>query len=145
MRVGILGSGLMGGKLGTLFARRGPRGEPGRAAAAGQVGDEDHVDLAGLGQRKDLFAFGALLLCPTQQGHHPASGDLAHLSPLGWEHINLTGDYHWDTSPKKISSANSYQGIIEPCWNAAYVPAWAIHLLFRLLMTTSPSVKLSVG
>jgi TnpA family transposase len=33
------------------------------------------------------------------QGHHPASGDLAHLSPLGWEHINLTGDYHWDTSP----------------------------------------------
>jgi Tn3 transposase DDE domain len=23
------------------------------------------------------------------QGHHPASGDLAHLSPLGWEHINL--------------------------------------------------------
>ncbi len=34
-----------------------------------------------------------------KQGHHPAPGDLAHLSPLGWEHINLTGDYHWDTSP----------------------------------------------
>jgi hypothetical protein len=33
------------------------------------------------------------------QGHHPAFGDLARLSPLGWEHINLTGDYHWDTSP----------------------------------------------
>jgi nitrogen regulatory protein PII len=33
------------------------------------------------------------------QGHHPASGDLAHLSPLGWEHINLTGDYRWDSSP----------------------------------------------
>ena len=33
------------------------------------------------------------------QGHHPASVDLAHLSPLGWEHINLTGDYRWDTSP----------------------------------------------
>ena len=33
------------------------------------------------------------------QGHHPAPNDLAHLSPLGWEHINLTGDYHWDTSP----------------------------------------------
>jgi len=27
------------------------------------------------------------------------SGDLAHVSPLGWEHINLTGDYRWDTSP----------------------------------------------
>ena len=21
---------------------------------------------------------------------------LPYLSPLGWEHINLTGDYHWD-------------------------------------------------
>jgi Tn3 transposase DDE domain len=20
---------------------------------------------------------------------------LQHFSPLGWEHINLTGDYHW--------------------------------------------------
>ena len=33
------------------------------------------------------------------QGHHPAPGDLAHLSPLGWEPINLTGDYRWETSP----------------------------------------------
>ena len=24
----------------------------------------------------------------------------SHLSPLGWEHINLTGDYTWKTSPK---------------------------------------------
>jgi hypothetical protein len=24
--------------------------------------------------------------------------DLAHLSPLGWEHINVTGDYHRKTS-----------------------------------------------
>ena len=32
------------------------------------------------------------------QGHDPEHGDLAHLSPLGWEHINLTGDYHWDSS-----------------------------------------------
>jgi hypothetical protein len=22
---------------------------------------------------------------------------LAHLSPLGWEHVNLTGDYVWAT------------------------------------------------
>ena len=33
------------------------------------------------------------------QGHDPAPGDLAHLSPLGWEHINLTGDYHWESLP----------------------------------------------
>jgi hypothetical protein len=31
-----------------------------------------------------------------KQGDAPVIGDLAHLSPLGWEHINLTGDYHWD-------------------------------------------------
>ena len=23
---------------------------------------------------------------------------LAHLSPLGWEHVNLTGDYVWGTA-----------------------------------------------
>jgi hypothetical protein len=34
-----------------------------------------------------------------KQGHHPEPGDLAHLSPLGWEHVNLTGYYHWETSP----------------------------------------------
>ena len=33
------------------------------------------------------------------QGQHPAPGDLVHLSPLGWEHINLTGDYQWETAP----------------------------------------------
>jgi TnpA family transposase len=33
------------------------------------------------------------------QGQHPAEGNLLHLSPLGWEHINLTVDYHWETSP----------------------------------------------
>jgi hypothetical protein len=28
------------------------------------------------------------------QGVTPKPHDLVHLSPLGWEHINLTGDYH---------------------------------------------------
>lgn len=31
-------------------------------------------------------------------GYKPTAADLAHLSPLGWEHINLTGDYHWDSA-----------------------------------------------
>ncbi len=34
-----------------------------------------------------------------KEGHPPAPCDLVHLSPLGWEHISLTGDYHWGTSP----------------------------------------------
>ncbi len=32
-----------------------------------------------------------------KQGIEPGPDDLAHLSPLGWEHINLTGDYAWET------------------------------------------------
>ncbi len=31
-------------------------------------------------------------------GHEPGPLDLIHLSPLGWEHINLTGDYHCDAA-----------------------------------------------
>jgi hypothetical protein len=33
-----------------------------------------------------------------RQGYYPTPGDLAHLSPLGREHINLTGDYYWEAS-----------------------------------------------
>ncbi|SEO06915.1 Tn3 transposase DDE domain-containing protein [Cryobacterium luteum] len=39
---------------------------------------------------------------------HPADDPLLdHLSPLGWEHINLTGDYTWNTpaNPKPENSA----------------------------------------
>jgi hypothetical protein len=31
-----------------------------------------------------------------KQGFEPEPTDLVHLSPLGWEHINLTGDCHWE-------------------------------------------------
>lgn len=36
------------------------------------------------------------------RGHDPGIDDtlLQHLSPLGWEHINLTGDYLWRSSTK---------------------------------------------
>jgi TnpA family transposase len=34
------------------------------------------------------------------RGHEIAIDDeaLAHLSPIGWEHVNLTGDYTWQVS-----------------------------------------------
>ena len=50
------------------------------------------------------------------QRQHPAPGDLAHLLPLGWEHINLTGDYHWETSPPpgQINFGRSAPGHITP-------------------------------
>jgi hypothetical protein len=31
-----------------------------------------------------------------RQGIEPGTQDLEHLSPLGWEHVNLTGDYAWE-------------------------------------------------
>jgi Tn3 transposase DDE domain len=38
-----------------------------------------------------------------RRGQAVADDLLAHLSPLGWEHINLTGDYVWnlESSPQK--------------------------------------------
>jgi hypothetical protein len=35
------------------------------------------------------------IICENQ-GIESGPNDLAHLSPLGWEHINLTGDYAWE-------------------------------------------------
>ena len=34
-----------------------------------------------------------------KQGIEPGPTDLAHLSPLGWAHITLIGDYHWEVEP----------------------------------------------
>ena len=31
-----------------------------------------------------------------RQGETISDALLAHLSPVGWQHINLTGDYLWD-------------------------------------------------
>lgn len=30
-----------------------------------------------------------------RQGHHIPDSILPYVAPLGWEHINLTGDYIW--------------------------------------------------
>jgi hypothetical protein len=32
---------------------------------------------------------------------------LAHLAPLGWQHINLTGDYLWDAD--SISASDEFR------------------------------------
>jgi len=40
-----------------------------------------------------------------RQGHHISDDLLPHIAPLGWEHINLTGDYIWKAliASKKIN------------------------------------------
>ncbi|GHO57865.1 hypothetical protein KSB_63400 [Ktedonobacter robiniae] len=35
-----------------------------------------------------------------QEGMTIIPEQLAHLSPMDWEHINLTGDYVWDQNVK---------------------------------------------
>ena len=35
-----------------------------------------------------------------KQGIEVKEEYLQHLSPLGWEHINLTGDYQWRNTAK---------------------------------------------
>lgn len=36
-----------------------------------------------------------------EQGHNANPDLIQHLSPLGWEHINLTGDYTWPTPRRR--------------------------------------------
>lgn len=67
---------------------------------------------------------------------------LAHLSPIGWEHINLTGDYTWQpagrlrkvrlglygSSQPQTSDPNSYRGRdAHYCVPPAQIPAGVIH------------------
>jgi hypothetical protein len=47
---------------------------------------------------------------------------LAHLSPLGWEHINLTGDYVWSAAheaPENHDEFGSLRDAPDPAFLAA--------------------------
>ena len=39
---------------------------------------------------------------------------LAHLSPLGWEHVNLTGDYVWAAEPDMSENAAGLRHLRAP-------------------------------
>ena len=36
---------------------------------------------------------------------------LAHLSPLGWEHINLTGDYVWSAADEATENRDGFRSL----------------------------------
>jgi hypothetical protein len=36
---------------------------------------------------------------------------LAHLSPLGWEHINLTGDYVWGAAEQMTENPDGFRSL----------------------------------
>ena len=39
---------------------------------------------------------------------------LAHLSPLGWEHVNLTGDYVWDVQQRASENPGGLRALRQP-------------------------------
>lgn len=60
-----------------------------------------HYRLAGLNLLAAIIVYwntaklGEVIATLEQAGAPPDSALLAHVSPLGWEHINLTGEYRW--------------------------------------------------
>ena len=44
----------------------------------------------------NTMKLGEVVANQTREGKLISSDLLAHVSPLGWEHINLTGIYSWD-------------------------------------------------
>jgi hypothetical protein len=52
-----------------------------------------------------------------QKGRSISDELLAHLSPLGWEHINLTGDYIWHAN-RRVAKG-SFRPLRQPRETAA--------------------------
>jgi hypothetical protein len=70
------------------------------------------------------------------RGHGQAVDDglLQYLSPLGWEHINLTGDYLWRSS---AGSARASSGRYGRCnrLSVLYLMRWSLLLPGTMLRT----------
>ena len=49
-----------------------------------------------------------------QSGQAVSDETLAHLSPLKWEHINLTGDYHWRKDAGLQDGTRSFTYLLPP-------------------------------
>jgi hypothetical protein len=47
---------------------------------------------------------------------------LSHLSPLGWEHINLTGDYVWSAADEATENRDGF-GSLRPAPDPALLAA----------------------
>ena len=67
-------------------------------------GEGQHYRIAGMNLLAAIIIFwntmklGEVVNTRAASGTHIAPDLLAHVSPLGWEHINLTGEYRWPNS-----------------------------------------------
>ena len=56
-------------------------------------------------------------------GNPPKSlGQLVHLSPLGWEHVNLTGDYVWASTDQATENPDGFRPL-RPLPDVAWLAA----------------------
>jgi TnpA family transposase len=64
-------------------------------------GEGQHYRIAGMNLLAAIIIFwntmklSEIVDARSRRGHAPQPELLAHVSPLGWEHINLTGEYRW--------------------------------------------------
>jgi hypothetical protein len=69
---------------------------------------------------------------------------LQHVSPLGWEHVNLTGDYTWHTN-KRVAKGGRIRTVAVPIWVKQGIEAWMAAAKIdkgRLLLPLSKSGKI---
>src|SRR3546814_18643715 len=73
-------------------------------------GEGQHYRIAGMNLLAAIIIFwntmklGEVVNTRAASGTHIEPDLLAHVSPLGWEHINLTGEYRWPKSLAKDSA-----------------------------------------
>jgi TnpA family transposase len=66
-----------------------------------RTSEAQHDRIAGLNLLAAIIVYwntwklGEIVARLAEAGEAPPSDLLAHVSPLGWEHITLTGEYHW--------------------------------------------------
>ncbi len=66
-----------------------------------RTSEGQHYRMAGLNLLTAIIIFwdiqklGEIVQSRTKANNPPLPELLAHVSPLGWEHINLTGEYRW--------------------------------------------------
>ena len=73
-----------------------------------RTGEGQHYRIAGLNLLTAIIIYwntlklGAAVLARKNAGLEIPAEFLAHISPLGWEHINLTGEYRWPAADSPL-------------------------------------------
>ena len=77
-------------------------------------GEGQHYRIAGMNLLAAIIIFwntmklGEVVNTRAASGTHIAPDLLAHVSPLGWEHINLTGEYRWPKSLDPMTAGSHF-------------------------------------